>query len=248
MFTYNQPAMMRRFLMSKNTLKAYFYNGVASDFTATSTNNRTCEMLGYAMDQTYLESFLRNTTATAAGRLPLAAATYFTTAACGPAPGSLLASASTVCPAHGRGTSPASSTAPAGGDGLGRLTLAWSGPNAKPLPPADLPGGPPQYLVTSTRQALATAPGPEAAAALAVYPNPAHGTLHLAMTVPEAMVATATLLDALGREVFRQALELRAGLNHPALWLGALPSGTYQLVLKLAGGPMPYLTQKIVLE
>ena len=72
------------------------------------------------------------------------------------------------------------------------------------------------------------------AAAISLYPNPAHGTATVALpAVPGAPLATAVLRDALGREVRRQSAPTTAAGGAFELDLRGLPAGLYALQLAL---------------
>ncbi|KAA9332383.1 T9SS type A sorting domain-containing protein [Hymenobacter busanensis] len=98
------------------------------------------------------------------------------------------------------------------------------------------------YLATLFDEVLATA-APQAQPVLHLYPNPAHTTATVQLpAVPGATSATLVLLDALGREVYRQPVRLNAPAPVPVL---GLAPGLYRLRV-LAGRRV--LSQALVVQ
>ena len=84
------------------------------------------------------------------------------------------------------------------------------------------------------------------AAAVSLYPNPAHGSATVAVpAVPGVALATAVLRDALGREVRRQSASVTAAGGIFELNLNGLPAGLYALQLALGE---QLLTRQLVVE
>ncbi|HEX8426406.1 malectin domain-containing carbohydrate-binding protein [Hymenobacter sp.] len=79
-----------------------------------------------------------------------------------------------------------------------------------------------------------------------VYPNPASDAFTVTYQAAAAGQATLTLTDALGRQVKRQALALRLGLNQLVVPATGLPAGIYQLTLSAPGSVLR--SQKVVLQ
>lgn len=87
-------------------------------------------------------------------------------------------------------------------------------------------------LLVGTSDALA-APSASATvpAGLEVMPNPVRDDLRIRLTLDEAQSATLVVIDALGREVRREALS--ASTEHRrTVSLGGLPSGVYSVVVR----------------
>ena len=92
--------------------------------------------------------------------------------------------------------------------------------------------------VMTNNIATATTPA-AAAAAFALYPNPAHGPVHVAGPA----FARAAVLDAVGRVVWQQPT---AQAGQPLLSLPTLPPGVYLVRLTLADGRI--VAQRLLLE
>jgi hypothetical protein len=91
---------------------------------------------------------------------------------------------------------------------------------------------------SSTMQLLPGADSQEtkAASAITAYPNPSTGAFTVSCTAETAQTATIALMDALGKVVLQQRVELMAGRNEVPVQAQQLPQGMYQLILTPAKG------------
>ena len=62
---------------------------------------------------------------------------------------------------------------------------------------------------------------------IGLTPNPNAGQFQLAIAAPQATPAVISVLDALGREIYQQSVDMRVGNQMFDLNLGALPAGLY---------------------
>lgn len=89
------------------------------------------------------------------------------------------------------------------------------------------------FLASLTDATLATAAS-SALAGLSIYPNPAHGTATVRLpTVPGAVSATLTLVDALGRVMHVQEVRLAAGGTLAEVPLPGLGAGLYRVRVRV---------------
>ncbi|OGX92051.1 PA14 domain-containing protein [Hymenobacter coccineus] len=88
-----------------------------------------------------------------------------------------------------------------------------------------------------SRAGLVEAATPDVAStALSVYPNPSTGAFTVEFSVATAQTATLTLIDALGRTVQQQQVQVQAGINHLAYQALGAAQGIYRLTLVGADG------------
>jgi serine protease len=95
------------------------------------------------------------------------------------------------------------------------------------------------------RPGTATATSAASAAQLSVYPNPAHRSFTLSLPLGAPQRAEMVLIDALGRSVRQQQVQLPAAGPSAPIDVRGLPAGVY--VLRLQTG-LQLLTQRLVIE
>lgn len=95
------------------------------------------------------------------------------------------------------------------------------------------------------RPGTATATTAAAATQLSIYPNPAHRSFTLSLPLNVSQVAEMVLVDALGRQVRQQSLQLPAAGASAPVDVRGLPAGVY--ILQLQTGHQ-LLTQRLVIE
>ncbi|TGD80858.1 malectin domain-containing carbohydrate-binding protein, partial [Hymenobacter wooponensis] len=74
------------------------------------------------------------------------------------------------------------------------------------------------------------------ASAITAYPNPTTGAFTVSCASEAVQTASLTLMDALGKVVLQQRVELSAGQNEVPVQAQQLPQGLYQLILTPAKG------------
>ena len=84
------------------------------------------------------------------------------------------------------------------------------------------------------------------AAPLSAYPNPSTGAFTVEFSVPAAQTVTLTLVDALGRQVQQQQVQVRAGLNQLPFQAAGAAQGIYRLTLVGADGQ--HQSQKVAIS
>lgn len=71
---------------------------------------------------------------------------------------------------------------------------------------------------------------------IGLSPNPNAGQFQLAIEAPQATPAVISVLDALGREIYQQSVDMRLGSQLFDLNLGALPAGVYVAQVQTGAG------------
>ena len=131
----------------------------------------------------------------------------------------------------------------AGGGAVCRLQWSYPGQTTQAIPQGQLfaPGssaaGAPLASARAAGTAQAEASRGPVSGSLAVYPTPAAAEFTVSYAAEAAQAATLTLLDALGRLVVQQLVQLQPGPNQFVLAPGrSVPGGIYRVVLTVAGG------------
>ncbi|TPG63711.1 T9SS C-terminal target domain-containing protein [Hymenobacter nivis] len=127
------------------------------------------------------------------------------------------------------------------GGGSQTLAVSYQGPNQtkQTLLPASMRrvAAGSSTAAAKGRVALAEAATPEVApTALSVYPNPSTGAFTVEFSMAKAQTATLTLIDALGRTVQQQQVQVQEGPNRIAYQASGVAQGIYRLTLVGADG------------